>query len=182
MDRIGGHFEVLNNAGKHGPPASPSCSAMARAGSARLRSSAASRRPHEFGWNDALDGFTTDRMHGGMRLSSKNCLSHARIALRRSTIQSFPLDLRTHARHANGWASKLAHEASMRTPSTPRYFMRCLRTLSPMAPPMIRGFSRCVGRARRPVRQCRIFARARPKTNYWAQVDSLGCALLAAPL
>jgi hypothetical protein len=39
-------------------------------------------------------------------------------------------------RHANGWASNSAREASMRTPSTRRHPIRCPRTQSPTAPPM----------------------------------------------
>ncbi len=55
-----------------------------------------------FGWNDALDGFTTHRMQGGMCLSLKiTCLTLV-LHCDESTIQSFSLDRRTDAQ-ARQW-------------------------------------------------------------------------------
>src|SRR5439155_5293437 len=78
--------------------ASPSCSAMARAGSARLCSVAAGRRPHEY----TFDGFATHLMQGGMCLSLK--IAHLTLVLHSDerTIQSFSLDGRTDAQ-ARQW-------------------------------------------------------------------------------
>jgi len=55
-----------------------------------------------FGWNDALDGFTTHRMQGGMCLSLKIACLTLVLHCDESTIQSFSLDRRTDAQ-ARQW-------------------------------------------------------------------------------
>ena len=55
-----------------------------------------------FGWNDALDGFTTHRMQGGMCLSLKIAYLSLVLHCDESTIQSFSLDGRTDAQ-ARQW-------------------------------------------------------------------------------
>jgi len=55
-----------------------------------------------FGWNDALDGFATHRMQGGMCLSLKIACLTLVLHCDESTIQSFSLDRRTDAQ-ARQW-------------------------------------------------------------------------------
>src|SRR5262249_62241517 len=54
---------------ERGPPASPLCGTMARAGRARLCPAAAGRRAHESRWDGALGGFTTHPLKDGAGLS-----------------------------------------------------------------------------------------------------------------
>src|SRR6202035_4594787 len=78
-----------------GTPVSPSCSAMARAGSARLCSTAAGRRPHEFRLEHHLRRLCTCL---SLKIADLTLVLHSD----ERTIQSFSLDGRTDAQ-AREW-------------------------------------------------------------------------------